>query len=348
MILLHLDAKGVGGIETHVEALALALNDSGREAAVLLHADHGQTPVRRRFEAAGLKLHFADGTFGGVWRALRRLSPAVLHTHGYKAGVTGRLAARLAGVPVVSTFHAGERGPFPVNLYQAIDEWTSFLGARLAVSPAIAAALPFRATVLPNFVRLPPERAAHASRRIVFVGRMAEEKAPDLFCALAALRPDAGDWHAYGDGPLLPGLKARHGDRVAFHGHVASVSAALDDAALVVMPSRAEGLPMAALEAMARGVPVLAAAVGGLPGLIDDGVDGLLFPPGSIDLAAERLDAFLSAGDGVRAAMAAAARQTIASRHSPAVALPLYLDAYARSAGSPMRSMSAKVQSSAG
>lgn len=347
MIQLHLDARGVGGIETHVEALALALAEAGHEAAVLLHADYGDTPALRRFKAAGLRVHSGDGTFAGLVRHLRRLKPEILHTHGYKAGITGRLAARLAGIPAISSFHAGERALFPVSLYQAVDEWTSFLGARLAVSAAIADALPFGAAVLPNFVRLPPPTKKQPSRRIIFIGRMAPEKAPDLFCALAALRPDAGEWHAYGDGPMLEPLKAEHGSRVTFHGHAANIAGVLADAALVVMPSRAEGLPMAALEAMAHGVPVLASAVGGLPGLIDDGRNSMLFPAERLDVAAKQLDAFLALDPAERRAMGTAARRTVEARHSPAAALPLYLAAYA-SAAATTGSISTKVQSSAG
>lgn len=345
MILHVIDARNVGGIETHVVTAILALREAGIDAEALFFTDHGDTPAKRRFAKAGIRLHFGDGTFFGLLRAFHRLSPRLVHTHGYKAGIAGRAAAVLAGIPVVSTFHAGERATFPVRFYQIVDDWTSFLATRLAVSEPVARRLPFGATIMPNFVHLPERRPRPPKRNFVFVGRMSEEKGPDLFCRLARCRSADGEWHAHGDGPMLAALRAQFGDVVAFHGHSDNIGPVLDDAALVVMPSRAEGLPMAALEAMAHGAPVLAASVGGLPDLIEDGHNGFLFPAGRLDIAGERLDRFLRLEETERRSMAEAARQTIEDRYSPEAVVPLLLDQY-RSASA--RSIRIKVQSSAG
>ena len=115
MIWHLIDSSGVGGAERHIETLASSLQRRGLAVQVVLVADHGNRPWQQQLAGAGIRYTHLDGRFSTLVGALRRARPALLHTHGYKAGILGRLAARLAGVPVVSTFHSGERGPFPDN-----------------------------------------------------------------------------------------------------------------------------------------------------------------------------------------------------------------------------------------
>ena len=91
-----------------------------------------------------------------------------------------------------------------------------------------------------------------------------------------------------GRGPLEPALKALArelgiADAVRFLGHVAPIQAAIERAAVVVVPSMGEGFGMVALEAMERARPVIAAAIGGLGELVRDGETGLLVPPGEAE-----------------------------------------------------------------
>ncbi|MGH2997347.1 MAG: glycosyltransferase family 4 protein, partial [Gaiellaceae bacterium] len=91
-----------------------------------------------------------------------------------------------------------------------------------------------------------------------------------------------------GRGPLEPALKALArelgvADSVRFLGYVAPVQAAIERAAIVVVPSMGEGFGMVALESMERGRPVIAAEIGGLGELVQDGVTGLLVTPGEAE-----------------------------------------------------------------
>ena len=125
-------------------------------------------------------------------RRLRRPSrPALLHTHGYKANLLGRLAGLLTRVPTVATYHAGEKPPGMLAWYDRADRWTSFLGGRIAVSRPILARLPFGGWLVPNFVAVPPRPSASAGQPdvVAYVGRMSLEKGPDMFCDLAAAAP---------------------------------------------------------------------------------------------------------------------------------------------------------------
>lgn len=349
MILHYLDASSIGGIETHVENVAGAQNAAGAHAAVILHRRYPGSPVENRYRSAGLEVFVAGGV-AGLLRTMRTIRPSILHTHGYKAGIAGRFAALATGVPCVSTFHAGERGAGRVALYQAIDSWTSFLAPRIAVSQAIADALPFRAEVVRNFVTpAPAMRRTPLNRRLVFAGRLSHEKGPDLFCRLAAAIPDRSvQWDMYGDGPMRDRLEADHAHRVAFHGFTNAMGAVLEKASALVMTSRNEGLPMVALEAMAKGVPVIAPRVGGLPDLIEDGVDGFLFDVE--DEAAMRMAVgrFCSLDKGAVEQMGFAARSKIEAGYSPRAILPRLAAIYARAGWRGEASTSTNVQSSAG
>ena len=348
MIVHYLDAGAIGGIETHVETVVRALNADGWPASILLHRDYPQSPVGRRYEAAGLTVHVAQD-LGGVAAALKRLSPRLLHTHGYKAGVIGRPIAVLQGIPVISTWHAGERGRGRVRLYQLADEWTGCLGARLAVSRPIADKLPFGATVMRNFVNLPPiARPQPDWNRFVLAGRLSHEKGPDHFCALAQRFVGHGHFEIHGDGPMRSELETEFGQLVDFRGFTPAIAPALAQTTALVMTSRREGLPMIALEAMAAGVPVIAPATGALPDLITDGRNGMLFEAGNPQALDRAFSRFLDLTAAERLSMGEEARRTIARSYSAEAVLPDLLTAYAAAGWSPVLSTRTNVQSSAG
>lgn len=348
MILHFVDARSVGGIESHIETTVSALKLSGQRAGILLYNSYPDSPFEMRLKSSGLEFEIAGGTPFGVYRALKQINPSVLHTHGYKANILGRMIARIIGVPCVSSFHAGERGRFPVNLYQELDVRTSYLSHRVAVSEPIARTLPAPSYVLRNFVSIPQTAiTSHVSRKFAFAGRLSFEKGPDLFCELAKRCPRIAEWHVYGEGEMRQFLEQRYGGYARFHGHSSTLSAVFQRTGLLIMTSRNEGLPMAALEAMAIGVPVLAARVGDLPHLIDNRVNGMLFDAASIDDCVRQLDWFSNLTAHARLAMARAARKKIIDRYSAATVLPELLKIYdAASMSSLTRSISTKVQSS--
>jgi glycosyltransferase involved in cell wall biosynthesis len=121
-----------------------------------------------------------------------------------------------------------------------------------------------------------------------------------------------------GDGPELPRLKAQVQalglqDSVFLPGYVDRPQRVLEETDLMVLPSHTEGLPNAALEALAMDVPVLATRVGGTPEVIEDGVSGRLVPPGNPEAMAAAIEDFLTHRDAWTG-MAARGRAIIGER----------------------------------
>ena len=323
------DTSGFGGIESHIATLSTALKRRRLGVKVVFLKDHG-TPhnLHGALEREGIPFVTADGPLNFV-RLLSRERPAVLHSHGYKANVIGRLAATAVGVRSVSTFHAGDPGEGVMRLYTALDENTSFLSRRIAVSRDVAGRVPFKSAVIDNFLADLPDPSGDTRRGVAFIGRLSQEKGADRFCALARdLADTAGEpFHIYGDGPMRADLEHRWPEPV-FHGAVADAAKKIAGHRLVVMPSRAEGLPMAALEAMGAGVPVVAARVGGLPDLITHGSDGWLVDAGDRAGLARSVQAALDLDRETYQAVCLKARQTIARRYSADVQVPRILSLY--------------------
>ncbi len=123
--------------------------------------------------------------------------------------------------------------------------------------------------------------------KIAYIGRFSWEKGPDLFVRLAGrFRSEKTlNFVMSGDGPYryrIRSLNESFGSPVALLGHVSDVRSILQDCAALVVPSRIDGRPNVVMEALASGVPVLAARTGSIPELINEGENGLLCQPGSV------------------------------------------------------------------
>jgi glycosyltransferase involved in cell wall biosynthesis len=169
--------------------------------------------------------------------------------------------------------------------------WRDFFVETCELSPS-------QVTVLPNPVRWSPEvphRAGRAQVQFVALGRICEAKGSyDLLKAFAALPADlrararlvmAGDGDVDGARKLAEPL----GERVSVLSWIgpAERDRLLAASDVFVLPSHAEGMPMALLEAMAQGLPAIVTPVGGIPEVFTNGAEGLLVGPGRVaELAA--------------------------------------------------------------
>lgn len=136
-----------------------------------------------------------------------------------------------------------------------------------------------------NFVELPPAARERDAHTLVFLGRLTEEKGFfDLLQALSRMKhllPEV-KFLCGGTGDLLRVMQQLKQLRLEAHvtllGWVDDAARAqlLREGAVFVLPSHAEGVPMGILEAMAAGMPVVATRIGGIPEMIDHGVEGSL------------------------------------------------------------------------
>jgi len=326
-IWLLLDSSKAGGIESHVFQLAKGLQDHGETPLVVFLTDYGKHPLRDLLAQHAIAHKTLDGRFLSLCRKLREERPSLLHTHGYKAGIFGRLSAWLSKIPVFSTYHAGEIASGKLALYDRIDRLTAgFADYVFAVSPQIAKRLPGTVKVFDNFVNTTNLQGS-TGKQIAFVGRVSTEKGPDNFAYLAK-RCSHSQFHLYGDGPLLSELKKSGPDNLQLHGQQDDMRAVWPQIGLLVIPSRYEGLPMAALEAMARGIPVLAFCVGALDKLIQNNINGWLVEPGNVAQLAKQIALWHELSEPDKQCLQCAAKNTIADKFSSNVAIPKLIANY--------------------
>jgi glycosyltransferase involved in cell wall biosynthesis len=306
-VVVYLDADAVGGAELSTLALVDQLALEGADVVVL---HHGLPPdvlagrvaiatPRPRVGPLGL-LGLLDGVRLAI--RLRRLRP-----HAFHASLTwqgscrvGLLAARLARVPRrTAELHlavpgVGEASPGIVGALGRPDAVVAVSHALAPVARAWFRLGPDVVHVIGNTVEVDAIQAAAPVPRaglgvaasaflVVAVARLSEQKGLDVL--LRALpEVEHVDLAVAGDGPdraALAELAASLGvdARVRFLGRRADVAALLAAADAFVLPSRREGQPLALLEAMAAGRPIVATAVPGVDELVEDGATALLVPP---------------------------------------------------------------------
>jgi glycosyltransferase involved in cell wall biosynthesis len=356
-----LSSVRIGGQERVALDLASGQREAGHAVVVVSLAPPPDGPLAESFRARGVdvervaKRPGVDPTLTLRLAALfRRRKIAVVHTHNRMPLIYGAAAGKLAGAVVVHTRHGPGRGT-------AAEQWLRrgaglLLDAYVAVSPELAElagelgdCAPSKLAVIENGIDLhrfrPDEDARRATRAMLgipadawlvgSVGRLAPEK--DYPLLVRALAPELGPGSRLlivGDGSEDGAIRAEVASRqVQSFVHLpgstndtAPFLAAMDAFAL---SSRMEGLPLVALEAMATGVPVVAPAVGGLPGLIRNGVTGFLFPAGNEGALRERLAA-LRTDPGLARSVGASGQTHVRERHAREVMVKRYLELYAQ------------------
>lgn len=316
--ILHLiTAMPVGGAENLVLTTMRYL-DPNRFSSILCCIRSkgvlGNEAERLGFKVVALdrmkRKRFDFQAVADIVEVIRREQVDVVHCHFFHAALYGRLAAMRAGIPSVVTAH---------NVYSRL-KWHRRLinwwlgrstGRIIGVSRRVGEDVLLydhiasgKLSIIPNGIDLAPllqmldQRTAKErlglspnAQVIGCVGRLEVQKGHHfLLEALALLRERRGDCPhlvIVGMGGALDGIRQRTEalclvDRVLLLGtrrDIPEILAALD---IFVLPSLWEGLPLALLEAMAAGVPVIASAVGGIGDVLGNGRYGVLTPPSDV------------------------------------------------------------------
>ncbi len=250
----------------------------------------------------------------------------IIHTHGYRSDIIGFLAAKGAGIPIVSTIHGFVPSSRKLRIYQKCDVFfLKFFNELIPVSNQLRMTLiksgidSGKITLLHNAVDVEirhektggPGLLNQDALNIVkergdfmigVVGRLSPEKDIPNFLNAASILVKKFKHLKFivvGEGPekenLInlasePGLK----DKVQFTGFVNNIDMVYPLLDLLVISSRTEGVPLVMLEAMKHCVPVVASDVGGIGEVIENKKDGLLVPPADSEELAKNIEHFVT------------------------------------------------------
>jgi glycosyltransferase involved in cell wall biosynthesis len=345
-----------GGPEKTILNSPRFLIDSGYEAhCAYLHPpnDAGFESIRDRARKASAQLHSIEDRRAFDFKAVRsllqlcrRLNVRIWHAHDYKTNLLGLLLRPFHPMKLVTTLHGWDLFTRKTSLYYAIDRRCLPRYDRvICVSDtiqerALQIGVPAnRCILIPNAIDTVETRraisSATAKKALGFdrdrlligaCGRLSDEKAFDLLIdAVTQLHRNGipAELAIAGDGELRLTLKQQiqrqpHPERFHLLGFQADLKSFYQALDVFVLSSRREGLPNVLLEAMCYETPVVATTVGGVPGVVQDGINGLLIPSENAEALTTALQSVLT-NSQLRTTLGVAGRETIVSKFDFAV-----------------------------
>ena len=322
MRILHVVGSfAVGGVEQLTARLLDGFKQLGHDVAAVSLFDTQGSHLERFLQQQEIPVHYLRKRIGfdpraltGLGRIIRQFQPDIVHSHGYVLAYTLG-AATLAGVPgQVHTIHNVAGWGMPWWGRDVLSLATLIGVAPVAVSAEVARtnrdANRTEAMTILNGIPVAIYRTARRNRQlwrtengfgqddllIASVARLFPQKNHSLLLrAFARLAPTQSiQLVLVGDGPLKGELQGEADalglrSQVRFLGVREDIPDILAASDVFALSSDAEGNPLALMEAMAAGLPVVATAVGGVPELLTHGRDGFVVPPGNADSLAAAL-----------------------------------------------------------
>jgi glycosyltransferase involved in cell wall biosynthesis len=358
-ILQLISSGGFYGAESVLVNLSVELERLSHQCvvAVFENSANKNTEVGERAKQFGLKVILVPCRGQMDWTAAGRVRNIVeqegieiTHAHGYKADFYALLARRGTGVPVSATCHNWLGTSFSTRLYGWLDRYLlRFFDGIAAVSKSVAdqlteAGVRQEVRVIPNgvasgFVENLPDsgNAFGQAGQIVVgsVGRLSSEKGTIFFVEAAAklCREFANVSFVHvGDGPSREVLEAQVRQlgierQFIFAGQRQDMAQVYRSFDVFVLPSLMEGMPMALLEAMSAGLPIVATTVGSVPSVLNRSDIGHLVPPRDSEALAAAIRPFLE-DRAKRESFGAGAKKRVQEHFSASAMARKYVDLY--------------------
>lgn len=252
-----------------------------------------------RIGVLGMGVYIISAIFSGL-KTIRHWSPVIIHAHfAVPAGAAAYVLHKLTGIPYVLTVHLGD---VPGGVPEKTKKWFRWIYPFTTViwqgASVVIAVSQFTASlaqqhylvtprVIPNGIAIDERKkvdSVNHPAEIVFAGRFVPQKnIPAILDILNSVREL--DWHCdlIGDGPLFQWTKAEVerlglGNKITLTGWltVEEVEQYLNKSDILLMPSLSEGLPVVGLQALSRGLAIIATNVGGFNDLVENGENGYL------------------------------------------------------------------------
>lgn len=324
-------ADEIGGAQIHLRDMSKKLKDDGHTVIVVTGEDGA---LVKQLTEYGIEVNIITSLVRQISplndlkaifklrKFIKNVRPDILSLHSSKAGIIGRLASVLLGVPVVFTAHGWSFAEGINNnqrkLYALIEKilaplldkviTVSHQDKNLAIEMGVLGAE--KQIVVHNGIptlshsSISGRMCKHEEKvRIVCVARFSEQKDHGTLLQALNLLPQV-NWELVliGKGPLMENVRNLAltlgvEDKVSFFGERNDVEEILSSSDIFVLPSNWEGLPLSILEAMRAGLPVIATDVGGVSEIITNDINGYLVPPKNIDMLQSRLNKLLSSAD---------------------------------------------------
>jgi len=287
-------------------------------------------------------------------RWIRSMKPDLVHCHTSKAGIIGRLAARIWQIPAIFTAHTWCFAEGTSALWRVVGKPSERLSAnwsqriiavsesnrKLAIEKGVVPAK--KIVTIHNGIRDTLLRAAPSIEQtpeIVMIARFAPQK--NQLELVEALGPLNLPYRLtfVGDGPTRSSVEAcvaSHGlqDKIRFLGLRSDTDEILSRAHIFVLATKWEGFPLTILEAMRAGVPVIATDVDGVREAVTDGENGLLYPREQVNSLREALRSLLT-NPQKRGALGSAGRRRYEANFTHEIMLQktaqVYEEVFARS-----------------